>query len=286
MKTLKEQVEEIKNIRGSKQSKVNMLAKLGITKYEIGLILNDSEAAVKKVATFGVEIECLVSRDAVYDKFASKFVPFEYQGYNHVDSKTIYKFVTDSSIQGENPIECVSPVLSGRKGFDSLGQCLNALNEAGAKVNKSTGLHVHVGVEELTDEQYINVFANYKMLEGVIDSFMAKSRRGNNSQWCATLRDHDFSNCVEIRDVQRELGYCRYHKVNAESYHRHKTVEFRQHQGSTDFAKIKNWVSFCIKLVEWSKENCLRSEVTNIDDIPFINKAEKKFFAKRAEALR
>lgn len=286
MKTLKEQVEEIKNIRGSKQSKINMLAKLGITKYEIGLILNDSEATVKKTATFGVEIECLVSRDAVYEKFASNFVPFEYQGYNHRDSKTIYKFVTDASIVGENPIECVSPVLSGRKGFDSLGQCLNALNEAGAKVNRSTGLHVHVGVEELTDEQYVNIFANYKLLEEVIDSFMAKSRRENNSQWCASLTDHDFSYCTTVEEVKRELNYSRYHKVNAESYDRHKTVEFRQHQGSTDFAKIKNWVSFCIKLVEWSKENRLTEKVNSIDDIPFINKAEKKFFAKRAEALR
>lgn len=286
MKTLKSQVEEIKNIRGSKQSKINMLAKLGITKYEIGIILNDSNATVKKTATFGVEIECLVPRMDVTGRLEANFVPFEYQGYNHTDSKTIYKFVSDSSIRGENPIECVSPILSGRKGFDSLAACLTSLNEAGATVNRSTGLHVHVGAEELTDEQYVNVFANYKLLEEVIDSFMAKSRRANDSQWCASLRNHDFSDCTTIEDVRCELRYSRYHKVNAESYDRHNTVEFRQHQGSTDFTKIKNWVNFCIKLVEWSKDNRLTEPVRSIDEIPFLNKTEKRFFNKRAEALR
>ena len=286
MKSLKSQVEEIKNIRGSKQSKINMLAKLGITKYEIGLILNDSEAAVKKTATFGVEIECLVPKEAVTGRLEANFVPFEYQGYNHTDSKTIYKFVSDSSISGENPIECVSPILSGRKGFDSLAACLTSLNEAGATVNRSTGLHVHIGAEELTDEQYVSVFVNYQMLESVIDSFMAPSRRCNMSRWCSTLINHDLASCVGISDVRKELRYDRYHKLNAESYERHKTIEFRQHQGSTDFTKIKNWVNFCIKLVEWSKDNRLTEPVRSIDEIPFLSKTEKRFFNKRADVLR
>ena len=97
---------------------------------------------------------------------------------------------------------------------------------------------------------------------------------------------HYFSYCKNVFDVRRELDCDRYHKVNAESYERHKTVEFRQHQGSTDFDKIKNWVSFCIKLVEWSKNNRLEESVSTIDEIPFLNNTEKRFFKKRAEILR
>ena len=78
----------------------------------------------------------------------------------------------------------------------------------------------------------------------------------------------------------------RYFKVNACSYSRHKTIEFRQHQGSTDFTKIKNWVNFCAKLVAWSKKNRLENEVTSIDEIPFLTKTEKNFFKSRAEVLR
>jgi hypothetical protein len=78
----------------------------------------------------------------------------------------------------------------------------------------------------------------------------------------------------------------RYFKVNAVSYSRHKTIEFRQHQGSTDFAKISNWVRFCAKLVEFSKRNKLQAPIASINDIPFLTATEKRFFNQRAEALR
>ena len=79
-------------------------------------------------------------------------MPFQYEGYNHVDNNHYYKFVSDSSIRGENPIECVSPVLTGKAGMKSLETCCKALNEANAQVNISTGLHVHIGAANLSDE--------------------------------------------------------------------------------------------------------------------------------------
>ena len=72
----------------------------------------------------------------------------------------------------------------------------------------------------------------------------------------------------------------RYYKVNAESYTRHKTIEFRQHQGSTNYKKIEMWVKFCAKLVGWSRNNVFTSE-----DIPFLNKEEKAFFQSRKDAF-
>ena len=69
------------------------------------------------------------------------------------------------------------------------------------------------------------------------------------------------------------------------SYDRHKTIEFRQHQGTTDYKKILNWVMFCGKLVEWSKKNRLTADVADIDDLPFLTKAEKRFFKRRIGQL-
>jgi hypothetical protein len=87
--------------------------------------------------------------------------------------------VSDGSIRGDNPIECVSPILNGaRGGFDTLKACCASLREVGAMVNRSTGLHVHVG-GRITEKQYANTFANYYYLESVIDSFMSPSRREN-----------------------------------------------------------------------------------------------------------
>ena len=256
-------------------------------KYEIELLLSELPKPVRESHkfTFGVEIECLVAASIMRECATRNAMPFQYEGYNHTDNNHYYKFVSDSSIRGENPIECVSPVLTGKMGMKSLETCCKALNEANAQVNRSTGLHVHIGAQNLSDEAYINVFKNYQKLERVIDTFMANSRRANNSQWCRTLQGKDFTMCTTKLDIFDVMNGNRYYKVNACSYSRHKTIEFRQHQGSTDFEKISNWVNFCAKLVAWSKKNVLSSEVNSIDEIPFLTAKEKSFFKSRAEVL-
>lgn len=288
MKTLSEMVNEIKGANMSKADKKKAILSLGFTEYEATLLTGESAKVVRGKAatyTFGVEIEMLVPAGAIRERATANNLPIRYEGYNHTDNKRYFKFVSDASIQGANPIECVSPILSSRGGMKMLENACKTINEAGAQVNRSTGLHVHIGAAGLTDEQYCNVFQNYKMLESVIDSFMANSRRANNSRWCRTLQDHTFYNELTKDSLLIEMGCDRYHKVNPCSYQRHQTIEFRQHQGSTDFKKISNWVKFCAKLVEWSKEHRLESPVSSIDEIAFLNKAEKSFFKNRASQL-
>lgn len=286
MKTLKEQVEEIKAGKGSKAIKKDALIKLGLRPYEISLIMSELPKKVREsvLLTFGVEIECLVPRTSMIECAERNDMPFRYEGYNHRDNNHYYKFVSDGSIIGNNGIECVSPILKGKDGMKSLENCCKSLNEAGAAVNKSTGLHVHVGDKNLTVNQYINVFVNYQRLESVIDTFMACSRRLNNNRYCKSLQGFDLESCATINQVYGLLQ-SRYFKVNPCSYSAHKTIEFRQHQGSTDFEKISNWANFCMKLVAWSKNNRLESNVNSIDDIPFLTAKEKKFFKMRSEAL-
>lgn len=288
MKSLNEEIQDIKTGKGSKTSKKEALIKLGLRKHEIDIILSDLPKQVTErfKFTFGVEIECLVASSVMRECATRNAMPFQYEGYNHTDNNHYYKFVSDSSIRGENPIECVSPVLTGKVGMKSLENCCKALNEANAQVNVSTGLHVHIGAQNLSDEAYVNVFKNYQKLESVIDTFMARSRRENNSQWCRSLQGKDFSFCTSKNNVYDVMSGNRYYKVNACSYSRHRTIEFRQHQGSTDFEKISNWVNFCAKLVAWSKKNVLQAEVTSIDEIPFLTTKEKSFFKQRAEILR
>lgn len=240
---------------------------------------------VRRTLTFGVEIECLMSRDNLRVEAERSGLVYQYEGYNHTDNKHYYKFVSDASIRGENPIECVSPILSGKRGLDSLKNCCFTLNAAGATVNKSTGLHVHVGADHLTGEQYVNVFKNYKALESVIDGFMARSRRGNDSCWCKSLAHFDYQYCRNQHDVYNEMNGDRYYKVNPVAFYRHHTIEFRQHQGTTDFKKISAWVNFCVKLVAWSENNVLTSPVESINDVPFLTKTEKAYFTRRAKEL-
>ncbi len=288
MKTLKEQVNEIKSATMSRNAKKAALARLGITAYEINLMLEAERTATaaRTAFTFGVEIECNVPRGAIREAAQVTGMAYEYEGYNHRDGHSYFKFVTDASVSGENAIECVSPVMKGAQGKSTLKCAVETLNRAGATVNKSCGLHVHIGAATLTPKQLANVFNNYYYLESLIDTFMARSRRRDTNPYCRSLADHSaLTRCESMTDVKITLNCDRYHKVNPMSYERHSTIEFRQHQGTTDYKKILNWVMFCGKLVEWSKKNRLNANVTSVDEIPFLTAAEKKFFNKRIEEL-
>lgn len=284
MKTLNEQVNEIKVANTSKASKKAALAKLGITPYEISIILADVEGAVTGRFTFGVEMECFVNSGAIRTAAERTGMAYEYEGYNHRDGHSYFKFTTDSSVRGmDDPIECVSPVLTGNDGKRMLKNACKTLNKADAKVNSTCGLHVHIGAAKLTDKQYCNVFVNYMYLEAVIDTFMAQSRR--NNEYANSIQDHKYAieRAVTIQNIQNALHNWRYHKINPMSYDRHKTIEFRQHSGTTNYEKIINWVNFCGKLVIWSKKNRLTAPVASIDEIPFLSNEEKSFFKARAE---
>jgi hypothetical protein len=43
-------------------------------------------------------------------------------------------------------------------------------------------------------------------------------------------------------EQMKQLYPCRYRKLNIHSYFRHQTLEVRHHSGTTDPAKITNWV--------------------------------------------
>ncbi len=292
VKSLSEQVNEIKNAPTTKSAKKAELTKLGITSYEIEVILSDVVPNRHFTVTFGVEIETYnVARNIMLLKAAANHLPIEYQDYNHRDGQKVFKFVSDGSIRNaagendENCIECVTPVLKGRRGFAALKKACKTLNDAGAKVNRSTGLHVHIGAAKLNAKSYVNVFINYQMMEEVIDSFMANSRRGNNAFYSQSIRRYNYECCNNQQDVYSIMGGNRYHKVNPCSYNRHQTIEFRQHQGSTDFVKIEAWVNFCAKLVVWSVNNRMTEQIHSIDEIPFLDDSEKAFFSARKVQL-
>lgn len=290
-KSLSEQINDIKAAKMSRRDKIEALIKLGIRENEISFILpaiHREPAQPRFTFTFGVEIECVMPRMRFEAVANATGVNYEFESYNHRDNREYFKFVTDGSLcrstgREGDPIECVSPVLDGTKtGFDKLQACCGALNAAGAYVNRSTGLHVHIGASEMTGEQYVNVFKNYKALEAVIDSFMAPSRRDN--WYAATLRDHNFDHCHSVASVRNEMCCDRYHKVNCESYGRHRTIEFRQHQGTTNFKKIQMWVRFVSKLVAYSMNNVIAT-CNSIDEIPFLNASEKAYFKARKAAF-
>lgn len=281
-KSLNEQVAGVLNSRKSRDEKYTDLLMLGLRDKEVQAFLNTSvkvrQPRLFSRYTFGVEIECYnADRRALVECIRGKGVNIQAECYNHTDNRNHFKVVDDGSLSGNNSNEVVSPVLSSSDGMGRLKKVCEGLNEVGAKVNRSCGLHVHIGAADLTEEQYCNVFKNYYRLQGVIDSFLAPSRR---DAFYAQHLDGRIMGCTTRLHVRMTFRN-RYWVVNPCAYDRHKTIEFRQHQGSTDFKKIQNWVHFCAKLVEWSKTNVLTNAVTSVDEIPFLTASEKAFFKAR-----
>lgn len=302
MKTVREMVQDIMKERTTKEIKREKLLKIGLTENDIstlfftermvrrqGLKAAAADRARRQLLasyTFGVEIECYNARPETIGNIATRHgLDFRHEGYNHTDHRSHYKLVSDSSIHGNDPIECVSPILNNSgQGFDSLKACCETLNEAGARVNRSTGLHVHVG-GNISEKQYANTFANYYYLEAVIDSFMAPSRRSGNT-YCQPLHGNAdrLTEAHTTTEVYRAMSG-RYFKINSRAWSAHKTIEFRQHQGSTNYEKIAAWARFCIKLVHWSANHRLTAPVASISEIEFLTDQEKAYFTNRANTL-
>ncbi|MBQ0073623.1 MAG: amidoligase family protein [Prevotella sp.] len=298
-KSLNEIINEVLASKGSKKAKIDAIVKIGVPVRDAQMVVDiytkDNPREPKTRYTFGVELECNVPWQSVIN---DNNAMFKYAGYTHVNERTMFKFVTDVSVVGENSIECVSPILNvSTTGFNTMKKACKALNDKGATVNNSCGYHVHIGAEGMTDKQYINFFVNYAHCEKVIDSFMAKSRRENNAYYCKSIRGflNGLATCTTKEDVQRLFGHghitdwrqgARYYKVNPMAYVGHKTLEIRHHQGTTDYTKVSNWVKFNLALVEFSKNHRLSADINSIDELTFITTKMREYYKGRKVEVR
>lgn len=235
--------------------------------------------------TIGVEIECfnIVKSEVLRALRATRVKAIE-TGYNHTDYKDTYKLGYDGSISGSNGCEVVSPILNN---LNSLKKVCKVINEAGAQVNKSCGLHVHFGAKDFTIAQWVRIIRNYAAIEAIIDSFMPNSRRGNNNGYCKSIigRAAYLNGVSSMRDIYDAFSNDRYYKLNVMAFRGHQTIEFRHHSGTTDFTKIEAWINFLRALLEYSINNETIISATSIDELPFLTNAQKAYYNNRKSEL-
>ena len=294
MKSLNDEVKDIMTAKSTKAVKKESLVKLGLTDFDVEVILNmykPVRAPRRRNAftfgqlTFGVEIECYnCNRLSLIQQAMQRNLDIQSEGYNHEDNNTWFKIVSDGSIYGSDGNEVVSPVLKGNKGLNSLQTLCESLAAVGARVNRSTGLHVHFGAANIDDAHYIRIVRNYQKLEAAIDTFMPNSRRANNNGYCRSMRNVNLEGATTKQQLISRVD-SRYFKVNMLAYNRHKTLEFRQHSGTVEYTKIANWINFLAKLIQYSYENELTANIQTIEDIPFLTASEKQYFIERRAAL-
>jgi hypothetical protein len=211
--------------------------------------------------TFGVELELILplglSHSGLAERIRDAEVNCHSEHYNH-SGRPHWKIVTDGSLGDYiRGAEIVSPVLNGQAGFDEVQRVCAAALAAGCKVNKKCGLHVHLGARGLSGQFFRNLIRLYRSHEGAIDSCLAPSRRASLNPYCRSLTALSAQTIAAVTgepSAAHGVAANRYQKINFQSYWRHGTVEFRQHQGTVEGQKVINWIKFCIALAD--KANC------------------------------
>ena len=312
---MNEQIQRILNENGTKTSKIQKLLALGLTRRQVAdLVANGNYGFVQNVykrmmqgltntaaqtaatiapaidytfnRNFGIEIEAYnCTRERLVRELTAAGINVQVEGYNHTDHTDHWKLVTDSSLSGNNTFELVSPILHGEQGIEELEKVCWVLDLCNAKVNDTCGLHVHMDAAEFDLATWKNLILTYKRLEGVIDNFMPHSRRNNH--YCKALTaitENSIKHARNIGDLRAAFFHNRYHKVNLEAYTRHRTVEFRQHGGSTNFTKMSAWIHFLAKMITFAKQGQVNAGTT-LQNIPFLTESEKLYLKIRTKKL-
>lgn len=228
--------------------------------------------------TFGVEIELIgLTQRAACRVIAEKLGGVN-EGYEvRLSDGRRWKAVYDGSLTNGSAGACevVTPIL--RLGdVPALVRVIDGLKAAGAFIDPSCGLHIHVGTQKLSLQGILNV-ANYisrredlfiaalQISESRLGRFtkpieptFVDELNGNKPRTQEQLRDawyacngDSYSRGTASGRIANHYDESRYHGLNLHSmfYQNRGTIEFRYFNGTIDSATIRAYVLFCLCLV-------------------------------------
>ncbi len=235
---------------------------------------------------FGVEIEMTgVTRQKAASVVAevvggvASFIGGAYNAYQvRANDGRIWKIVRDASIDCKRKVdgalysvdssysvEFVTPILSYEADIETLQACVRALRKAGALVNSSCGIHVHVdgvGHTARSLRNLINlIYSRNDLLYKALAVAPARMR------YCARL-DQSFVEEVDRKkpatlEALEDIWYdgepayyrtshyneTRYHFLNLHSFfHGHGTVEFRGFNSTLHAGEVRSYIVLALAL--------------------------------------
>ena len=219
--------------------------------------------------TFGIELEVveLTERGAAVAMRDGGYQCNE-AGYDHSVMPT-WKVVRDSSVQGyAGSCEVVSPVLTGNDGLTEIRTVAGILRTAGAKVNKTCGMHIHIGVDNaLTVEQQARVIVMHQMWQPAFDALLTEQRIYDRDPDYPTrhhyAKKRTRTEAFALADDWRNAGdrhsrrsvashNDRYHACNVNAFYKYGTFEIRSHQGSTNGKNASAWIALNTGFMQWA----------------------------------
>jgi hypothetical protein len=168
---------------------------------------------------------------------------------------TVFGVKPDGSISG---LEFVSPILYGDQGFDAIREICAFASSNDWRINNACGLHVHVDMRSMTENQLFAICYAYLMGEDGFYRMVKPERRGGEysgrhgrdaaSRLLANWRD-----ATRVFDRSIPGGRCsRWFAPSA--YVCHQTFEIRVHHASLDADEICNWVRANLLFIDRVKD--------------------------------
>lgn len=236
--------------------------------------------------TFGMEIEMTgITRAKAASVIAKYFGSHSmhqgggYDTYVAYDAKgRVWKSMSDSSINSQKKVdghtvralanyqtEVVTPILK-YDDIDDLQQIVRELRKAGAFVNTSCGIHIHIGAEKhtpITLSNLVKIMASkeeliYKALDVLpsranhytkkIEKRFLDAVIKNKPNSMAKFYDEWYENNGDNTYRNAHYNSSRYHGLNLHATNTKGTVEFRLFNSTLQAGKIKAYVQFCLAL--------------------------------------
>ena len=229
-----------------------------------------------KRLTIGVEIEMTgLTKDTVAKIVAGYFgtTARNVTGYRwHTEDAEgrTWKVTSDSSIRidGGEACELVTPILTWAD-IEPLQEIIRKLRRAGAKVNESCGLHVHIGAAGMTATAIRNLVNNVASHEQLL--YKALNVYENRKRYCRPtderfLRELNAKKPATLDELgeiwyQRSAGNfptihydpSRYTICNLHALFTKGTIEFRIFNGTLHAGEVKTAIQLACVLVAFAK---------------------------------
>ena len=183
----------------------------------------------------GVELEFIstLDRDELKQALAKKYLG----GYVYIKD--------DSSINKEKDADHTHEItiLAPQNNYKQIiSRVCEVLNEktAGAYVNNSCGMHIHIDMRHRNpDNGYHNFVESLPLTKNLVPKTRIEGSQGN--RYCR----------INNNSVFATEGDDRYWAINGKNaYKKYKTIEVRMHSGTLNATKINNWIEIFLLLAD------------------------------------
>jgi len=229
---------------------------------------------------FGIEIETVgLSRTGIAAAILSVTGGTLYGESVRLPDGRTWTVVPDGSLSGHLNGEIVSPICT-YDDLETVQAIVRAVRDAGARVDESCGIHVHIDGSRFTAKTLLNLVNTVCKYEKLIEAALKVSDRrltsytkSMNSSFLARLDSVDVSSLSGLSNAWyghtgggSRYDQTRYHGLNLNSFFYRGTVEFRYFNGTLHAGEVKSYIQFCLALVDRAQSVASSSRIRrNVD---------------------